>query len=82
QTIGAAHQYPDGFVLFCGTMFAPTEDRGEKGQGFTHRRGDIVTISSPKLGALVNRVETSDRLPRWDFGTRALLRHLARRGVL
>ncbi len=82
QTIGAAHQYPDGFVLFCGTMFAPTEDRGENGQGFTHKRGDIVTISSPKLGALVNRVDTSDRLPRWEFGARALMRHLARRGVL
>ena len=82
QTIGAAHQYPDGFVLFCGTMFAPTKDRGEKGQGFTHKRGDIVTISSPKLGALVNRVDSSDRLPRWEFGTRALMRHLARRGVL
>lgn len=82
QTIGAAHQYPDGFVLFCGTMFAPTEDRGEKGQGFTHKRGDIVTISSPKLGALVNRVDTSDRLPPWEFGARALMRSLARRGLL
>ena len=82
QTIGANHQYPDGFVLFCGTMFAPTEDRGEKGQGFTHKRGDIVTISSPKLGALVNRIDTSDKLPRWEFGARALMRSLARRGMI
>jgi len=82
QTVGDVHQYPDGFVLFCGTMFAPTEDRGEPGQGFTHKRGDIVTISSPLLGALVNRVDSSDRLPRWEFGTRALMRHLARRGLL
>ncbi|HZB91236.1 MAG TPA: fumarylacetoacetate hydrolase family protein [Stellaceae bacterium] len=82
QTIGAVHQYPDGFVLFCGTMFAPTEDRGAPGQGFTHKPGDRVTISSPKLGALVNRVDTSDRLPRWEFGTRALMRNLARRGLL
>ena len=82
QTIGAVHQYPDGAVLFCGTMFAPTEDRGETGQGFTHKRGDIVTISAPPLGALVNRVDTSDRLPPWRFGTRALMRSLARRGML
>jgi fumarylacetoacetate (FAA) hydrolase family protein len=82
QTIGAVHQYPDGFVLFCGTMFAPSEDRGEAGQGFTHKRGDIVTISAPVLGALVNRVDTSDRLPPWRFGQRALMRALARRGML
>lgn len=82
QTIGAAHQYPDGFVLFCGTMFAPTEDRGEKGQGFTHKPGDRVTISAPALGALVNRVTTSDKAPPWTFGTGALMRNLARRGLL
>jgi fumarylacetoacetate (FAA) hydrolase family protein len=82
QTIGAVHQYPDGFVLFCGTMFAPTQDRGEPGQGFTHKRGDVVTIASPRLGALVNRIDTSDRLPPWEFGTRALMHHLARRGLL
>jgi fumarylacetoacetate (FAA) hydrolase family protein len=82
QTIGAVHQYPDGFVLFCGTMFAPSEDRGEAGQGFTHKRGDIVTISAPILGARVNRVDTSDRLPPWRFGQRALMRSLARRGML
>jgi fumarylacetoacetate (FAA) hydrolase family protein len=82
QTIGATHQYPDGVVLFCGTMFAPTEDRGAPGEGFTHKPGDVVTISAPALGALVNRVATSDALPRWRFGTRALMRSLARRGVL
>ena len=63
-------------------MFAPTEDRGEPGGGFTHKIGDIVTISSPRLGALVNRVNTSDRLPRWRFGTLALMQNLARRGLL
>jgi fumarylacetoacetate (FAA) hydrolase family protein len=82
QTIGATHQYPDGLVLFCGTMFAPTQDRGEKGQGFTHHAGDIVTISAPPLGALINRVETSDGLPPWQFGTRALMQNLAARGLL
>jgi len=82
QTIGAAHQYPDGFVLFCGTMFAPTEDRDSPGEGFTHKRGDVVTISAKELGALVNRVDTSDRLPPWRFGTRALMQSLARRGLL
>jgi fumarylacetoacetate (FAA) hydrolase family protein len=82
QTIGPVHQYPDGFVLFCGTMFAPTEDRGTRGEGFTHHPGDRVTISAPALGALVNRVDTSDRLPPWSFGARDLMRHLARRGLL
>ncbi len=82
QTIGPTHQYPDGVVLFCGTMFAPTKDRGEPGQGFTHKPGDIVTIAAPQLGALVNRVNTSDKLPAWTFGTRALMANLARRGLL
>jgi fumarylacetoacetate (FAA) hydrolase family protein len=82
QAIGPAHQYPDGFVVFLGTMFAPTEDRDEKGQGFTHKEGDIVTISSPKLGALINRVGRSDRIARWDFGAVALMRNLAGRGLL
>ncbi len=77
QMIDDVHQYPDGVVLYCGTMFAPTEDRGAKGEGFTHKVGDIVTISSPKLGALVNRVNLSNRIPRWEYGTRALMRHLA-----
>jgi fumarylacetoacetate (FAA) hydrolase family protein len=82
QAIGATNQYPDGLVLYLGTMFAPTEDRDAPGEGFTHKPGDIVTISTPRLGALVNRVGTSDRIPRWDFGALALMRNLARRGVL
>lgn len=82
HTIGAAHQYPDGFVLFTGTMFAPTQDRGAKGSGFTHHVGDIVTIATPTLGALVNRVTTSDKAPPWTFGAGALMRNLAARGLL
>lgn len=80
-TIGPEHQYPDGFMLFLGTMFVPTQDRGEPGKGFTHREGDIVYISSPKLGTLVNTVTTSDRAPPWAFGARALMASLAARGV-
>lgn len=76
------HQYPDGFALFLGTLFAPTEDRGEPGRGFTHKAGDLVTISSPRFGALVNRVTTSDAAPPWTFGLRALMRNLAGRGLL
>ncbi|HEY1327837.1 MAG TPA: fumarylacetoacetate hydrolase family protein [Casimicrobiaceae bacterium] len=76
------HQYPDGLVLFLGTMFAPIEDRYGPGQGFTHAVGDIVTISSPSLGALVNRVEHSDRIAPWTFGAGALMRNLARRGLI
>ena len=79
QAIGANHQYPDGFMLFLGTMFAPTQDRQRPGQGFTHVVGDIVTVASPLLGALVNRVNRSDRVPKWTFGARALLESLARR---
>jgi fumarylacetoacetate (FAA) hydrolase family protein len=82
QAVGANNQYPDGFALFLGTMFAPTEDRGEKGAGFTHKTGDVVTISAAKLGALVNTVATSDRCPRWEFGAGALMRNLAKRGLL
>ena len=82
HTIGAEHQYPDGFVLFLGTMFAPTKDRGAKGSGFTHKLGDIVTIATPSLGALVNRVTTSDKAPPWTFGASALMRNLAKRGLL
>jgi fumarylacetoacetate (FAA) hydrolase family protein len=79
QAIGANHQYPDGFVLFLGTMFAPIQDRHGPGQGFTHVVGDTVSISTPKLGTLVNRVNTSDRIAPWDYGVRALMRDLARR---
>lgn len=82
QTIGAHHQYPDGFMLFLGTMFAPTDDRDAPGQGFTHKIGDRVTISTPRLGALINHVNLSDRLPPWRFGTGALMRNLAQRGLL
>jgi fumarylacetoacetate (FAA) hydrolase family protein len=82
QTIGANHQYPDGFVLFCGTMFAPIQDRDQRGQGFTHKPGDLVQIACPELGMLVNRVETCDRIAPWTFGTGALMRNLAARGLL
>ena len=75
QTIGAHHQYPDGFMLFLGTMFSPIQDRDGPGQGFTHHLGDVVTISTPSLGALVNRVERSDQLPPWTYGIRAWLAH-------
>ena len=82
QAIGANHQYPDGLVLFLGTMFAPTQDRLKPGEGFTHVVGDLVTVATPKLGALVNRVNRSDRIPPWAFGAGALMRNLAGRGLL
>jgi fumarylacetoacetate (FAA) hydrolase family protein len=79
---GAHHQYPDGFVLFTGTMFAPTEDRDRPGEGFTHKDGDVVAISSPRLGALVNVVTAAERAEPWTFGVRALMQNLAARGLL
>ncbi len=79
---GPYHQYPDGFVLFLGTMFAPVKDRGAPGMGFTHALGDLVSIATPKLGRLVNRVTTSDRAPPWTFGIAALMQNLAARGLL
>ncbi|HZP74720.1 MAG TPA: fumarylacetoacetate hydrolase family protein [Pseudolabrys sp.] len=82
QTIGDVHQYPDGFVLFLGTMFAPTKDRDGAGQGFTHKSGDVVTVASPRLGKLVNRMRTSDTCEPWSFGVGALMQNLARRGLL
>ncbi len=82
QTFNDTHQYPDGFMLFLGTLFAPNDDRGEPGCGFTHRVGDIVTIRSPQLGALRNRVNTSDKVKPWRFGLRALMANLAARGLL
>ena len=82
QTLNDTHQYPDGFMLFLGTLFAPKDDRGEPGCGFTHRVGDIVTIRSPQLGALRNRVNTSDKVKPWRFGLRALFTNLAARGLL
>lgn len=82
QTIGRVHQYPDGFLLMLGTMFAPTEDRDTPGEGFTHKIGDIVSISTPSLGRLVQRVDNSDVAEPWTFGTRALMENLAKRGYL
>ena len=82
QAIGENHQYPDGFMLFLGTMFAPVEDRGAPGMGFTHRPGDRVIISAARLGALENEVTTSDRAPPWTFGAGELMRNLSARGLL
>ncbi|TMH63313.1 MAG: fumarylacetoacetate hydrolase family protein [Betaproteobacteria bacterium] len=82
QAIGPNHQYPDGLMLFLGTMFAPTKDRLAPGEGFTHIVGDIVTVTTPLLGALVNRVDHADKVAPWTFGTAALMRNLAKRGLL
>lgn len=79
QTFGPHHQYPDGFMLFLGTMFSPIQDRDNAGQGFTHHLGDRVTISTPGLGTLINVVDRSDRLPPWQYGIRHLYAHLAER---
>ena len=76
------HQYPDGFALFLGTMFAPTEDRDVAGRGFTHKHGDVVRVSSPALGTLENKLTTSDRAPPWSLGIGQLMRNLASRGLL
>lgn len=76
------HNYPDGFALFLGTMFAPTQDRDEPGRGFTHREGDVVTIATPSLGSLTNRVTTSAAAPAWTLGIAGLINNLARRGLL
>ncbi|PLX90500.1 MAG: fumarylacetoacetate hydrolase [Desulfuromonas sp.] len=82
QTISRNHQYPDGLVLFTGTLFAPTYDRGTPGMGFTHKVGDVVTISTPRLGSLINQVNLTVAAPAWTFGTRKLMENLARRGLL
>lgn len=82
QTLGAHHQYPDGIMLFLGTMFAPTQDRGEPGSGFTHKLGDRVHISSPKLGKLVNEVNACDLIAPWTFGLRQFFANLSARGLL
>ena len=76
------HHFPDGFTLFLGTLFAPVQDRDEPGRGFTHKEGDIVRISTPGIGTLVNRVTTSRSAPPWTFGVRDLMRNLAERGLL
>ncbi len=82
QAINAHHQYPDGLVVFCGTMFAPTDDRGSKGKGFTHHTGDIVEISTPLLGTLSNRVVPTDEAEPWNFGMADLMRNLAHRKLI
>ena len=82
QVVGAHHQYPDGFVLYLGTMFAPVDDRDEPGRGFTHHDGDVVRIAEPRLGALVNRVRSSETAAPWTFGIDDLYRSLAARGLL
>ncbi|UFU02777.1 fumarylacetoacetate hydrolase family protein [Ruania suaedae] len=82
QATGDHHAYPDGFVLYLGTMFAPTADRGVAGHGFTHHPGDVVRIASPGLGALVNRVQHCESLPPWEFGIGALISTLAQRDLI
>jgi fumarylacetoacetate (FAA) hydrolase family protein len=82
QTRGDHHQYPDGFMLFLGTMFSPIQDRDAPGAGFTHHIGDVVTIATPQLGALVNTVRLCTEILPWTFGVRALYRNLAGRGLL
>lgn len=82
QMLNSSHQYPDGAMLYLGTMFAPTKDRDGKGLGFTHHTGDRVTVSSPLLGHLVNEVQPCDEIAPWRFGTRALMSNLAARGLL
>jgi fumarylacetoacetate (FAA) hydrolase family protein len=82
QAVNRSHQYPDGFMLYLGTMFAPTKDRDGAGQGFTHHMGDRVDISSPVLGKLSNIVRACDEIEPWTFGIRALIQNLASRGLL
>ena len=82
EMISPNHQYPDGAVLFLGTLFAPVEDRDAPGMGFTHKVGDIVTVSAPELGALTNRIRHSCDCAPWTFGASHLMRHLASRGLL
>ena len=82
QMVNAHHRYPDGAVLFLGTMFAPVKDRDFQGQGFTHKTNDTVAIAAPKLGRLVNRMRPTDACEAWTFGLGALMRNLARRGLL
>ncbi|MDM9625467.1 fumarylacetoacetate hydrolase family protein [Rhizobium sp. S152] len=82
QTCGAHHQYPDGFMLFLGTLFAPTQDRDTPNQGFTHKVGDMVEISSAGLGSLANTVRLSTECAPWTFGISALMANLGKRGIL
>ena len=82
QAMNRTHQYPDGMMLFLGTQFAPVQDRGEKGKGFTHKLGDLVSISAPELGTLVNRVNHCDKVTPWTYGVTDLMQNLSRRGLL
>jgi fumarylacetoacetate (FAA) hydrolase family protein len=82
SAIGRHHQYPDGFVIYLGTMFAPVKDRGGVGKGFTHKPNDIVTISTPKLGSLSNRVRLSTECAPWTYGASHLMRDLSGAGLL
>jgi fumarylacetoacetate (FAA) hydrolase family protein len=82
QAIGRFHQYPDGLALFVGTMFAPVDDRGAPGSGFTHKPGDVVSIAAPAIGTLVNEVVPCDQAEPWTFGAGALMANLAARGLL
>ena len=82
QTISVNHQYPDGFMLFLGTMFAPTKDRGAKGEGFTHKTGDIVTISCADIGMLQNQMKPSGECRHWTFGLSSFMRNLSERGLV
>ena len=82
HAIGSHHQYPDGLMMFLGTMFAPTVDRVAPGKGFTHMIGDVVAVATPTLGTLVNRVNHSDKVAPWTFGAGALMYNLARRGLI
>ena len=76
------HQYPDGFMLFLGTMFSPTKDGFAPGGGFTHMVGDVVTVHTQKLGSLINQVNRADLIPPWTFGLAALMTNLSRRGMI
>ncbi|MBV9974110.1 MAG: fumarylacetoacetate hydrolase family protein, partial [Hyphomicrobiales bacterium] len=82
QMVNTHHRFPDGAVLFLGTLFAPVEDRDTKGKGFTHKVGDIVTVAAPQLGRLVNRMRHTDKCEPWEFGVGALMRNLAGRGLI
>ena len=82
QTLGRHHQYPDGLMLFLGTLFAPTQDRDTPGEGFTHKIGDVVTIASPALGSLTNTVRLSTECAEWTFGIASFMRNLAARNFL
>jgi fumarylacetoacetate (FAA) hydrolase family protein len=82
NAMGKTHQYPDGMALMTGTLFAPTEPRTPGGTGFTHMIGDVVSISSPKLGTLTNTVNHCDKIAPWTYGVSALMRNLAGRGLL